>query len=323
MKRIILISAIIAAATSGYAQTTPDNALFRFDNTSSPREISKLGTAPEFPFMRNLSSPKQVVTTLKRNDANGTQGMDQLNELLMAVGFANGAKDVTESNVSMYYVPVGTEGNMGSAGYGNTYAKLTGDASEFKAWKIASGNGNYMLLMAKCGNAFFPNSQPRSACITAPVNITSEPKELTLTANGQTTTTNDNVYVYYHRKRHKRKEAAYAVADVPDAYPSAPLLLNSNTKVTPVPETYKLSVNSTNANITVCPDSTANVAANINVEKTSEYTGYYPSAKKEYKRVSKHIYKKSERKMRKAKRKEEKVARATGVAVQRNCTVGA
>lgn len=316
MKRIILISAIAAAATTGFAQTTPDNALFKFDNTSSPREISKLGTAPEFPFMRNLSSPRQVVATLHRADDNGTQGMDQLNQMLMAIGFSNGAKDVKESNVSMYYVPVGTQGNMGSAGYGITYAKLTGDASEFKAWKIASGNGNYMYLMSKCGNAFFPNSRQSTACITAPVNITSDPKEMTLTANGQTTTTNNNVYVYYHRKRHKKSEAAYSVANVPDAYPSDPLLLNTTKKVTPVPETYKLSVNSADNMITVCPDSTANVAATINVEKTSEYAGYYPGAKNEYKKVSKHIYKKSQRKMRKAQRKEAKIARATGVEVK-------
>lgn len=318
MKRIILISAMFAA-TASFAQTTaPDNALFKFDNTSSPREITKLGTAPEFPFMRNLSSPRQVVATMKRNDDNNTEGMSQLNQLLMAVGFENGAKDVTEANVSAYYVPVGTEGNMGSAGYGLTYARLEGNASEFKAWKIASGNGNYFYLMAKCGNAFYPNTQPKTACVTAPVNITSDPKELTLTANGQTSTSTDNVYVYYHKKHHKRKEAAYAVAGVPDPYPSAPLLLSTSKDVKAVPETYKLSVNSADNMITVCPDSTANVAANISVEKTSEYTGNYTTSNKMYKKVSKHAYKKSMRKMRKAKRKEHKIEKATGVEVKHN-----
>jgi len=316
MKRLVLMSAI-CSGLSCFAQTdcNPSLPLFKFDGdqSSSVKEIHKLGTAPEFPFLRNMSSPRQVADALKRNDDNNTAGISELNDMLMAIGFNNGIKDVDESNITMYRIPPGTEGNMGSAGYSNVYCKLDTDPAGTKSWKISSGNGCYMYVLAKCGNAFYPKTNtPRTACINVPVNVTGD---MTLNSSGQTATTTDKVYIYYAMRRHHRHGTPHPIAEIPDAYPSRPLLLSTTKDVQMVPETYKLTVNTPDNTVTVCPDSTLTLPATINVEKTSEYSGYYPSAKTEYKKVSKRVYRRTERKMRRAKRLERRVARITGVHV--------
>lgn len=320
MKRLFLISTTFMIASAAFAQTncSADNSLFKFDNVGATKEIYTLGSAPEFPFLRNLSSPQQVYSAIKKNEQKNTRGVEQLNDLLTAAGFGDGVKDLKSSDITAYYIPPGTEGNMGSAGYSNGYYKLSGDAENFKAWKFSSGTGCYVYILAKCGNAFFPKTQKATtACIVAPVNLTGDMKEVTLNSSGQKLTTTDNVYVYYHRRRHKKKEMAHSRPEIADAYPSRPILLRSTSDVTTVPETYKVTVNTPDNTIKVCPDSVVSLTANINVEKTSEYTGNYPDKdQKQYKKVSKRVYRKTARKMRKVDRKENRVASLTGVAVK-------
>jgi hypothetical protein len=84
-----------------------------------------------------------------------------------------------------------------------------------------------------------------------------------------------------------------------------------------VPETYTITLSSPESSVTACPDSTLNLTANINVEKTSTYTGNYPNDDhKVYKEVSKRHYRMIARKMRKAERKADKIARRTGTPVE-------
>lgn len=326
MKRLFLISAAFLITSVSFAQTAcnTDNSLFKFDNAGMPKDIEKLGKAPEFPFLKNLSTTAQVYSAIKKNDQKNIPGMEHFNDLMMAIGFPGGTKDLDKSNISMYYIAPGTEGNMGSAGYGNGFYRLSADASDLKAWKISSGTGCYVYILAKCGNAFYPKAATgKTACINAPVNLTGDMKEVTLSSSGQKVTTTDNVYVYYSHKHHKKHATAHPIAEIPDAYPSTPILLSSTKKVDVVPETYKVSVNTPDNTVNVCPDSTLNITANINVEKTSSYTGNYPDkTDKEYKKVSKHEYKMIARKMRRIERKEERIARRTGmnvdVAVNKN-----
>jgi hypothetical protein len=314
MKRIILIPAI-AIAMSGFAQST-DNAFYRFDNAGTPKEISTLGTSPQFPFMKNLSSPKQVANAINRNGARNAE----MNSLLTSIGFANGAKDVREANVSMSYLPMGTEGNMGSAHTSSQYMKLAGNGENRKGWKITSSTGEYVYFMAKCGNSFFPKVEHKTACVTAPVTLSDNMKDVTFNSSGQKLSTTTNVYVYYHRKKHGKNAVAYPIAGIHDDYPSHPLLLKSSTEVKVLPETYKVSVSAVDNSVSVCPDSTLNLATNINVEKVSQYGGFSTKDKKEYKEVSKKTYRKTERKIRKIDRKEDKVARMTGITVSK-CAV--
>ena len=324
MKRTLVILATMMMGTAAWAQDQPDYAsngtkmnrstdpFYSFNNPGDPKEIRTLGTNPEFPFLAKKATAQQVYRAMRQHKDNSA-----LNNIITGLGYANGIADLQASNITATTLPGGTTGNMGAGNMQTGYYKLVGD-NGFKAWKVTGNGGQYVYFMAACGNEFYPNSGPESggtACVTAPVNITTQPVEIT--ANGQQTQVTDKVFVYYHQKRHHKHRVSYVNSEIADNNPSRPLLLNTSMKDVLVPETYKVTVNTQDQNITVCPDSTASVAANINVEKTSSYTGYYPNkTENKYNLVSKRAYMRAERKMRKAERKEEKVARITKTPVE-------
>lgn len=318
MKRIFLISASLLLASGAFAQTgASDNSLYRFDNAGTARPVSKLGSAPEFPFLRNLSSARQVYNAIKRRENMGGEDINKLNDLLMQIGYTNGTKDLTQADITEAYVPVGTEGNMGSRGYTYGYYKLSGDPSEFRAWKIAPNGNRYsaLYIFAKCGNAFYPKSGA-TACISVPVEVKPDVASVTLPASGSEVTTTDNVYVYYAKKRGKKDDRPYPISAIDDKYPSAPVRVSNGRTTEVMPETYTVSLSGQQNDVKACPDQTLELTANVNVEKTSTYTGNYPkSDHKVYKKVSKRHYKQIARKMRHAERKADKIARRTGVPV--------
>jgi hypothetical protein len=316
MKRLFLISACLAAV-SCYAQNdcNKDNPIYKFDNTNAtPKEIRTLGSNPEFPFLRNMSSSHQVYMTIKKGDKTTGKGMTELNNMLMGIGYANGSRDLQESAVTETYIPSGTEGNMGSGGYGTTYARLMADNGRgTKAWKISSPSSATcsVYILAKCGNAFVPKeTTPKTACLDVPISLTGDNKEITLNTN--TSSVTDNTFIYYHRKKH-RKIAGIVNKDIPDSNPSVPLLVNTKNRFDAGPQTFRVTVSTPDDHIKVCQDQTALVPANIDVERVSQYTGLYP--KKNYKLVSKRVYNRTARKLRKAKRKEDKIAALTGLTI--------
>ncbi|MDR3680361.1 MAG: hypothetical protein P4L41_10385 [Flavipsychrobacter sp.] len=157
----------------------------------------------------------------------------------------------------------------------------------------------------------------QSRCVTAPINMTGS--QVTLTSSGSKSVTKEQVYVYYSRRHHRRHDQEYPVSGISDRYPSMPILLRSEKDVKALPEAYNVTITTPQSNVAVCPDSTLNLAANINVEKVSSYTGNYPgtnSDNKVYNKVSKREYKMIARKMRKIKRNEDKIARRSGLTVE-------
>ena len=287
---------------------------FNFSNVGNPKDVQKLGTDPEFPFLQHKASATQVYQAIKRNADKDDHQMSEFNNILIAIGFANGAKDVQQANVTSANIPSGTLGNMGDGTYASSYSKLdVGGDDGVKAWKV-TGTSGYVYFLAACGNAFYPQGgKGGTACVTTPVNVTATPVEIT--AKGQQNEVTDKVFVYYHMRRH-HKHPKFANSAIADANPSKLLLLTTTVKTDVVPETYKVTVNDPDQNITVCPDSAAVVSANINVEKISGYAGYNPATPQDqYKMVSRRSYMRADRKMRKAERKEEKVARITKTEV--------
>ena len=320
MKRILLISASLMLASAAFAQdANSDNSLYKFDNNPSATTVRKLGTAPEFPFLRNKTTPGQVYAAIRKHEGDKTRAMDKLNDLLMQIGYANGAKDLQAADITEAWVKPGTEGNMGSSGYTYKYYRLEGNPAEFKAWKIAANNDNKMgalYLFAKCGNAFFPKSAATTACINVPVNIAPDMTQISLPESGNTVATTDKVYVYYTRKHHRRHDKPNDIPGIADKYTSRPILLSTTKDADVRPETYTVTLSSSGNPVSACADSTLNLTANINVEKTSSYTGNYPDNNhKEYKKVSKREYKMIARRMRRIQRKEDKIARRTGLPV--------
>ena len=296
MKRTLLIFGLMMIGAATYAQDQNRNSLYSFYNVGAPKEVDRLGTNPEFPFIKNMSTKQQVYQAIKRNADKDNREMAEFNNILSGIGFMNGAKDVEASNITSANLPSGTTGNMGDGSLSSSYTRLNLGDDGVKAWKVTGPTG-YVYFLAKCGNAFYPNNAKGTACISTPVNISAKPVEIT--ATGQKNEVTDKVYVYYHMKRHK-KHPKFAMAGIPDQNPSKPLLLNTQMKTDVVPETFRVTVNDPDQSVTVCPDSAAVVNANINVEKISGYAGFYPGRPEEqYKQVSKHAYKKAARKIRK------------------------
>jgi len=318
MKQLLLISASFLLASSAFAQS--DNSLYQFDNTGSPKNVRLLGANPEFPFLRNMTSSRQVYNAIKRHENENTAAMNKLNDLLMQVGYANGAKDLEPGDITEAYVPPGTEGNMGSRGYTYNYYRLSGSAQEYKAWKIKPNDSKYgsLYIFAKCGNAFFPKTEGKTACINVPVNVTPDVQQISLPASGSKVTAQDKVYVYYGSRKERRNMTDKPVDQINDRYHSKPLLVDATKDENVIPETYTVSAGMSEDRVTACPGKTLDLTANVNVEKTSSYTGNYPkNDHKVYKKVSKHRYHAIARKMRKAERKADKIARRTGVPVER------
>ena len=141
-------------------------------------------------------------------------------------------------------------------------------------------------------------------------------QQINLSNSGSKVSTKEQVYVYYERKHHRKHDQPYAVAGISDKYPSNPIMISNTKNEDIVPETYNVTLSSPATTVSACPDSTLNLTANINVEKASSYTGNYPNKDhKEYKKVSKREYRMIARRMRRIERKENKIARKTGVPV--------
>jgi hypothetical protein len=326
MKRIILICSFFTVSYACLAQNdcNNDHPIFNFSNSGHPKVVRELGSSPEFPALRNLSTRQQVLAAMK-NEKNGSRrGRRELNNMLEGIGFDNGVKDVKLSSIRPVYLPNGTTGNMGSGSYNSSYTKLSGNTKGYKAWKITSDKGCYMYILAKCGNAFAVNTankgrgSNKTACLEVPVNITTEPKVIRTETTAAKAVDEKKVYIYYHEDEPLTAEERYARRHIPDDNPSAPLLLRSTKNVRFVPKEYTVTVTPAEDRVKVCPDKPVDISANINVEKSSAYTGKYAgSSNKVYKEVCKSVYNKAARKMRKAKRKEEKVSEMTDIDVNR------
>ncbi len=322
MKRLILITASLMMAATTFAQDATDKSLYSFDNAGQARVIRKLGDAPEFPFLRNLSTPQQVLAAMKKQERQQTPASRKLDDLLMQLGYANGIKDLSAADITEDQVKSGTEGNMGSRGYTYNYARLEGGAG-FKAWRIAPSNGGTastnapLYLMAKCGNAFYPKTAKRTACVNIPVSITPDMKQVSLPNSGVLVADKNETFVYYSRKHPKRHETASTLTGMPDKYPSRLVKIDAEKNMNVMPQTYTVSLNPQQNNmVTACADSTLNLTASVNVEKVSSYTGSYPDQdNKNYKKVSKHTFNMVAKRMRRVERKENKIARKTGVPV--------
>ncbi len=319
MKQTILISAFFIASLSGFAQSEcgKGNILFKTDNRyDAPKPIYSLDHDPQFPFLRNLSSSQQVASAIRRNHNKPTGS--KLNQILMDIGFANGGRDITAADISADNIPAGTIGNMGDGGHNTHFVKLMADGdggNGIKAWKITSLTGCSINILSKCGNAFYPSGAAKTtACVTVPVNLISDTHEVTLDNRNAVKTTTENVYIYYSRRKRERPLAP-EFADLKDPKASNPVLLSTNKNVEVIPQSYKVTISTPNSRILVCEDKPLDLTANVNVEKTGSYTGYYPSSTKKYKEVSKRTYKKAARKMCKAQKKQQKVAKLTGTTI--------
>jgi hypothetical protein len=279
MKRLILLltSITIMGATS-FAQVTcsKDHPIFKFENPGTPKAVTTLGANPQHPALRNLSSPQQVASAIRKHRSG------ELDRMLREIGFKNGAMDVTASNVTSETIAAGTTGNMGDGNNNYSYIKAS-SSTGWKAWKITSPEGCHVYVLAKCGNTFFPGSGVASAavvptCKDVAVNIVGEPREISVE---QPEMRNVKTYVYFKKGCTGKT--------------STPILIGSRdvaNGATTTAAKYRVTLDGTGT-ARICTDDRGNmVVTNINVEKVSGFSGFKKGAeKREYKEVSKKEYK--------------------------------
>jgi hypothetical protein len=292
MKRIFLVIVLLMMGQLLFAQGENSH-------NATPKAVYNLGANPEFVFLRNLSTPEQVLTALN-SDANWRKyprQMKELNRLLKKAGFENGTKGVTLASISAVKVEAGTKGHMGSGNLRYSYSKMEGKPK--KAWKLSSDDGRYITFFSACGNAFYANNFGAETsnsytgnCKQLPANVSSESREITVNELPLNHTTK-KTYVYY-------KKDGCGCRDCDDmgvAYDrSKPLLIKEEDIAVQVPQTYTITTTGTGT-ATVCKGKTMDVRADISVEKESTYLGYSskPAVTKVYKEVTKRDYKRLER----------------------------
>jgi len=170
-----------------------------------------------------------------------------------------------------------------------------------------------MLTVFAAGNCF---AQTNQNCFSVPLSLNEDTKEVTVDKS-PINTTKEKEYVYCDWRKNRKSPMPAEYADLTDPKASRPILVNCTKNMQAVTQTYKVSVSGPQDNLKVCPDLPVTLSTDINVEKEADYTGYYPSTvKNNYKEVSRRVYRKTARNMRNAKRKEEKMARLTGLHVE-------
>ena len=286
MKRIFFLLPLIACWVAGYSQ---DHPVFKFSQGQSPKEVYRLGTNPEFPFLRHLSTPQQVANAL-RSKANAQKypaKMKELNQLLMSAGFANGAKDVQASNITAMDVPAGTTGNMGDGHLHYMYVRFAG-GNNYKAWKISSGS-NYIAFLGPCGNAFYGGPAAEAAGTSSgnmprcrEVALNEGPKEMTVDGTVERQVTK-KTYVYFEEKD------CCSPCGCGEVRKSRPILWKTEEVTEAVPTTYKVKTDGRGTAL-ICNDTLKAVDANLTIESSGEYTGYKPEVRKEYVKVSEREY---------------------------------
>jgi hypothetical protein len=299
MKKLLFLIPLVALNTISFAQKycSKDHPIYNMDNLSSPKNVYRLGSDPEFPFLRNLSSSRQVLAAMKsrENSKKYPRQMKELNKMLVEIGFDNGVQDVTLSSISEYNVSPGTTGNMGDGHFSYSYVKLEG-SRPYKAWRISSGSKCDVSFFSSCGNAFYPFGAENSGtytgnkpCKDVEVNVNTDPKEVTIDETKHAT---KKTYIYY-KKGCPCEDCGpgWSEAGYNKGILSRPLLVKKDEVV--VPQTYKVTSGST-GHVIICAGKPTEVTTDLQVEKENEYTGYNPSdVKKEYIEVSRREYKRA------------------------------
>lgn len=127
-------------------------------SNSSAKELTVLGTNPEFGSMRGLDS-KGFVEKMKGAYNRSATDKKFLDDLLIGMGYPEGFSALTPAMVSSVTVPNGTTGNMGRGNRHETGCCTlnASDAKYLDAFRIKAANGYDVNFMKTCGNHFYFN----------------------------------------------------------------------------------------------------------------------------------------------------------------------
>ena len=130
-------------------------AIFNVPANKTPKQMSRLGTMPEFGDSHGLSSDDFYNKLNARYNDNATDKA-YLNYLFKSMGYSNGWADAQSYMFSEEVLPVGTRGLLGlGKQHHYEYSILPTNDRDRQAFRIQSANGVVVHFMKTCGNYMY------------------------------------------------------------------------------------------------------------------------------------------------------------------------
>ncbi len=146
----------VVVETLSYNNCGPSNvAIFNVPVNTTPKQMSRLGTMPEFGDSHGLT-PNQFFEKLQSRYSSGATDKAYLNYLFKQMGYANGFADAQSYMFSEEVLPVGTRGMLGlGEQHHYSYSILPSNDRDRQAFRIQSANGSIIHFMKTCGNYMY------------------------------------------------------------------------------------------------------------------------------------------------------------------------
>ena len=129
--------------------------IFNVNTSATPKQMTRLGTLPEFGDSHGLTSDQFFQKLQTRYNSNATDKA-YLNYLFKSMGYSNGFADAQSYMFSEDVLPVGTAGLLGlGKQHHYNYSILPSNDRDRQAFRIQSANGQVVHFMKTCGNYFY------------------------------------------------------------------------------------------------------------------------------------------------------------------------
>ncbi len=130
-------------------------AIFNVPVNSTPKQMARLGTMPEFGDSHGLT-PSQFYDKLNNRYNSNAVDKAYLNYLFKSMGYSNGWSDAQPYMFSEEVLPVGTRGMLGlGKQHHYEYSILPTNERDRQAFRIQSANGSVVHFMKTCGNYMY------------------------------------------------------------------------------------------------------------------------------------------------------------------------
>ena len=154
LKDTVVVESAVKPANLNQCGQSPI-AIFNVPVDSEPKQLSRLGTLPQFGNSHGLTSAEFFDKLTARYNDNE---MDKayLDHLFQSMGYSNGWKDATPEMFTEEILPVGTQGLMGfGQPHHYSFSILPVAEQDREAFRIKSANGTVVHFMKSCGNYMY------------------------------------------------------------------------------------------------------------------------------------------------------------------------
>jgi hypothetical protein len=154
-KLIAEVSEVIKPSTNLNLCGESSVAIFNVPTNSTPKQMPRLGTMPEFGDSHGLT-PSQFYDKLNARYNSNATDKAYLNYLFKSMGYSNGWADAQAYMFSEEVLPVGTRGLLGlGEQHHYEYSILPTNDRDRQAFRIQSANGSVVHFMKTCGNYMY------------------------------------------------------------------------------------------------------------------------------------------------------------------------